>query len=230
MYALLAICTTLAPGPVDDASGIIPAMKEQLGDKLAELSRGCVSSSAVPRPVLLRLVRKTDRPLTPTSPCRTDALDTFQELYLSACPKFISANPPPYEDPSAYALYVADPPIDPPARHVSLFLSDVTALSSVPQTRSLLKLYTSIGAAKLGKLVDEDEERVLEDMMVLKLASRTYRHKGEDGGLMQGSRVVNNNLDFFVDNVRLSPSLLPSPRCLWPLLSARIDPSSLPPL
>lgn len=58
--------------------------------------------------------------------------------------------------------------------------------------------------------MDEDEERVLEDMMVLKLASRTYRHKGEDGGLMQGSRVVNNNLDFFVDNVCLSPSLLPS--------------------
>jgi translation initiation factor 3 subunit L len=171
MYALLAICTSLAPGPVDDASGIIPAMKEQLGDKLAEMARG------------------------------TDALDTYEELYLSACPKFISANPPPYEDPSSYALYTADPPADPPARHAALFLDDVRALAAVPKTRSLLKLYTSIGAEKLGTLIDEDAERVLEDMMVLKQASRTYKNTGESG-LMNGSRAVVNNLDFFVDNVR----------------------------
>lgn len=40
MYSLLAICTTLSPGPVDEGSGIMPLVREQLGDKLTEMSRG----------------------------------------------------------------------------------------------------------------------------------------------------------------------------------------------
>lgn len=122
----------------------------------------------------------------------------FQDLYLSSCPKFISANPPPYEDADSYAAYVADPPIDPPQRHLGLFLEDVNAQLSVPSTRSLLKLYTSIDAAKLGTFLDVEEEEVLQQMMVLKQNSRTF--KWAEGGLLEGNRTVTNNLDFFIDN------------------------------
>lgn len=168
MYNLLAICTTLSPGPVDDGSGIMPLVREQLGDKLTEMARG------------------------------SEGLPIFQELYLSSCPKFIAANPPPFEDEQLYSLYTANPPQDPPTRHLGLFLADVKAQLSVPTTRSLLKLYTSIDAAKLGSFLDEDEEAVLQQMMVLKQHSRTT--KWTEGGLLEGKRTVTNNLDFFIDN------------------------------
>ncbi|KAL7409419.1 eukaryotic translation initiation factor 3 subunit 6 [Mrakia frigida] len=168
MYALLAICTTLSPGPVDEGSGIMPLVREQLGDKLTEMSRGA------------------------------EGLPIFSDLYLSSCPKFISANPPPYEDANAYEAYIADPPIDPPQRHLALFLEDVKAQLAVPSTRSLLKLYTSIDAAKLGTFLDIEEEEVLQQMMVLKQNSRTF--KWSEGGLLEGTRTVTNNLDFFIDN------------------------------
>ena len=128
-----------------------------------------------------------------------EGLPVFQDLYLSSCPKFISANPPPYEDADSYAAYVADPPIDPPQRHLGLFLEDVNAQLSVPSTRSLLKLYTSIDAAKLGTFLDVEEEEVLQQMMVLKQNSRTF--KWAEGGLLEGNRTVTNNRDFFIDNV-----------------------------
>jgi translation initiation factor 3 subunit L len=38
MYALLAICTTLSPGPSDE--GIMGIVKEHYGDQLAVLQRG----------------------------------------------------------------------------------------------------------------------------------------------------------------------------------------------
>jgi translation initiation factor 3 subunit L len=48
--------------------------------------------------------------------------------------------------------------------------------------------------------LDEDEEKVLQEMMVLKQNSRTV--KWSEGPLLEGKRVVNNNLDFVIDNVR----------------------------
>ncbi|CDZ97426.1 eukaryotic translation initiation factor 3 subunit 6 [Phaffia rhodozyma] len=168
MYALLAICTTLAPGPVEDATGILQTMKEQLGDKLTELSRG--------------------------------SIPTYSELYLNSCPKFISANPPPYDDAALYALYTSSPPVEAPNRHLSIFLADVESLVSVPTTRSLLKLYTSIDAGKLGGLTDEDDESVLVSLMVAKWAGRAIRWSEGDAGLLDGKRGVSHNLDFYVDN------------------------------
>lgn len=65
--------------------------------------------------------------------------------------------------------------------------------------RSFLKLYTSIDAAKLASFLDEDEDAVLEKMMNLKSASRTYGYK--EGSLLDGDRLNVGNLDFTINNV-----------------------------
>ncbi|KAL7421966.1 hypothetical protein Q5752_003738 [Cryptotrichosporon argae] len=182
MYALLAIATTLSPGPSDDS--IMTIVKEHYGDQLSILQRG-----------------------------GDEAVETFKDLFLQACPKYLSVNPPPYEDADALAAYLAAPPPDATQRHLDLFLSDVEAIRGVSNARNLLKLYTSIDAAKLaGFLVSESssagssggadaaatsEEDVLQQLMVLKAASRTYGNR--TGSLLDGDRLVTNNLDFTIE-------------------------------
>ncbi|WVR06875.1 eukaryotic translation initiation factor 3 subunit L [Kwoniella sp. DSM 27419] len=169
MYALLAICTTLSPGPSDES--IMSIVKEHYADQLAVLQRG-----------------------------GDEALETFKDLFLSATPKFLNVNPPPYEDSAALEEYLANPPIDATQRHLDLFLSDVVAVKGVSNIRNLLKLYTSIDAAKLaGFSEEEQEEEVLQQLMVLKAASRTYAKGQGETALLDGERIVTNNLDFTID-------------------------------
>ncbi|WRT66544.1 eukaryotic translation initiation factor 3 subunit L [Kwoniella shivajii] len=169
MYALLAICTTLSPGPSDES--IMSIVKEHYADQLAILQRG-----------------------------GDEALETFKDLYLSASPKYLNVNPPPYEDPSALESYLANPPIDATQRFLELFLSDVVAVRGVSNVRNLLKLYTSIDAAKLVAFSEgEQEEEVLQQLMVLKAASRTYAKGQGEATLLDGERIVTNNLDFTID-------------------------------
>lgn len=184
MYALLAICTTLSPGPSDDS--IMTIVKEHYGDQLTTLQRG-----------------------------GDEALEVFKELFLQACPKYLSVNPPPYEDTEALQTWMSNPPPDAVQRHLELFLSDVLAIRGVSNVRNLLKLYTSIDAAKLAAFLDtsasgaDAEEDVLQQLMVLKAASRTYGKSQNDGSLLDGDRIVTNNLDFRIDGV--SHNIWPPP-------------------
>ena len=135
-----------------------------------------------------------------------EAIETFKELYLGACPKYLSVNPPPYEDPVALEQYITSPPQEAIQRHLDLFLSDVRAVQGVVGARNLLKLYTSIDAGKLAAFLDEEgkrdrEEEILEQLMVLKAASRTYAKGPGEGSLLDGERIVTNNLDFTIDGV-----------------------------
>lgn len=128
----------------------------------------------------------------------------YQELFVGACPKYLSPISPPYEDHQALAAWAANPPSDASERQVDLFLADVKAQSAVPTMRSFLKLYTSIDAAKLAKFLEDDdgEEEVLQQLMVLKNSSRTYTRAS--GSLLEGERIVTNNLDFTIDGVCFS--------------------------
>ncbi|OCF60998.1 eukaryotic translation initiation factor 3 subunit L [Kwoniella mangroviensis CBS 10435] len=170
MYALLAICTTLSPGPSDES--IMSIVKEHYADQLSVLQRG-----------------------------GDEALETFKDLFLSASPKYLNVNPPPYEDPSALESYLANPPIDATQRHLDLFLSDVVAVRGVSNIRNLLKLYTSIDASKLVTFSEgeTEEEEILQQLMVLKAASRTYAKGQQQDTLLDGERIVTNNLDFTID-------------------------------
>jgi translation initiation factor 3 subunit L len=145
-----------------------------------------------------------------------DALSAFEELFLYACPKFVSANGPPYEDAGAIDRFVAasaDPDAGHPhsqtdctRRHLDLFLSDVAAHQPVPTLRSFLKLYTSLGTRKLSNFLDADEEELVQEMMVLKQASRSVSRVagGEGVGLLEGQTITTSDLNFNIDEVTIS--------------------------
>ncbi|KAF5354336.1 hypothetical protein D9756_007320 [Leucocoprinus leucothites] len=137
-----------------------------------------------------------------------EALSAFEELFIYACPKFITANPPPYDDPSTISIVVnsassADAPsgLDATQRHLALFLADVAAQLPVPTLRSFLKLYTSLDAKKLANFLDVDEEEMVQEMMAMKQASKSLsRVPGmENTGLLDGRWTTTSDLNFVID-------------------------------
>jgi translation initiation factor 3 subunit L len=153
-----------------------------------------------------------DKPLS-----REESLAAFEELFIRACPKFINANPPPYDDPAALALLISPPSpsdspgqsvptmADPMHRHLNLFLADVAAQSPVPTLRSFLKLYTSLGAKKLANFLDADEEEMVQEMMMMKQVSRSISRipGSEKGSLLDGQTISTSDLNFVIDKVGL---------------------------
>ncbi|KAI0946478.1 hypothetical protein AcW1_009928 [Taiwanofungus camphoratus] len=185
MYALFAICNALSPSRLDD--NISNIVKERYGEQFTKMSRGCVND--------------VDLWVTPqlTGSAREEGIPAFEELFLYACPKFISANPPPYEDPELLTAYIEDPPMEPVQRHLGLFLSEVRAQAPVPTLRSFLKLYTSLDASKLANFLDADEEEMVQQMMVMKQASRSVSRVENEKGLLDGQTISTSDLDFVID-------------------------------
>ncbi|KAL5532341.1 hypothetical protein ACEPAF_5911 [Sanghuangporus sanghuang] len=188
MYALFAICHALSPSRLDD--NILSTAKERFGEQMAKMAN--IGTNAGSEKGMVN----------------EDALRAFEELYIYACPKFITANPPPYDDPAALSSYLAETPVEPAQRHLALFLSDVRAQASAPTLRSFLKLYTSLDARKLASFLDADEEEMVQQMMVLKQCSRRISRvasnasgiSSEGGrGLLDGEAISTSDLDFVID-------------------------------
>ncbi|KAF7792787.1 hypothetical protein EIP86_003886 [Pleurotus ostreatoroseus] len=148
---------------------ISSTVKERYGEQFAKMSRG------------------------------EEGIPAFEELFLYACPKFISANPPPYEDPDLLQVFIDDPPMEPAQRHLALFLADVRAQAPVPTLRSFLKLYTSLDAKKLSNFLDADEEEMVQQLMVMKQASRSISRVENEKGLLGGQMISTSDLDFVID-------------------------------
>lgn len=189
MYALSALCAALAPGAgVRPDEHVQASVRERFGEQVARMARG-----------------------------GEESLPAFEELFVYACPKFISATAPPYEIPEALEAYSTDPPVEPVQRHVALFLADVRAQLSTSTLRSFLKLYTSLDAARLAGFLDADEEETVQQMMVLKQCSRrigrlaSTSEKGH--GLLEGEVITTSDLDFVIDDVRDSTLDSPSNVC-----------------
>lgn len=143
------------------------------------------------------------QPPSPLSAHREEGIPAFEELFLYACPKFISANPPPYDDAELLAAHLEDPPVEPAQRHLGLFLAEVRAQAPVPTLRSFLKLYTSLDAKKLAGFLDADEEEMVQQLMVMKQASRSVSRVGDEkGGLLDGQMISTSDLDFVIREVR----------------------------
>jgi len=148
---------------------ILNIVKDRYGDQFAKLSRG------------------------------DEGLPAFEELFLYACPKFIAANPPPYNDQEQLAAYAEDPSPEPAQRHLALFLADVRAQAAVPTLRSFLKLYTSLDAAKLAGFLDADEEEMVQQMMAVKAASRSVSRVGSERNLLDGQMISTSDMDFIIN-------------------------------
>lgn len=113
----------------------------------------------------------------------------------------MSANPPPYDDPEALAQYVEGPIVEPAQRHLQNFLVDVRTQAPVPTLRSFLKLYASLDTSKLASFLDVDEEEMVQQMMVMKQASRSISRIGSEKGHLEGQTISSSDLDFVIDEV-----------------------------
>jgi len=145
----------------------------------------------------------------------SDAVAAFEELFIYACPKFVTANGPSYEDGDAIDRLIAasgdsdsvqaNVQGDCTRRHLDLFLADVAAQQPVPTLRSFLKLYTSLGTKKLSNFLDADEEDLVQEMMVLKQSSRSTSRvaSAEGAGLLEGQTITTSDLNFVIDEAGL---------------------------
>jgi translation initiation factor 3 subunit L len=89
---------------------------------------------------------------------RDKDLPAFEELFLYVCPKFISANPLPYEDPEQATSYAKYPRWSPRSA-TSMFVANMRVQAAVLTLRSFLNLCMSLNAAKLASFLDADEGR-----------------------------------------------------------------------
>lgn len=196
MYALFAICNSLSPSKLDEQ--ILTNAKERYADQIAKMSlpfTAPAASNAAP------VTPATSAPLEGQTSPESEALAAYSELYLFACPKFITANAPPYHDAEALSLYVEDMPEEPASRHLALFLGDVRVRAEVPTLRSYLKLYTSLDASKLAGFLEREEEELVQLMMVMKSASRGISRVNNEGTLLDGQVITTSDLDFVINEV-----------------------------
>jgi len=133
------------------------ALREKYGDQLSKLQRG-----------------------------GPESLPLFEELFRSACPKFISATPPDFDNPAIN--------VDPLDHHTKIFMEEVKANMFSPTVKSYLKLYTTMDLKKLAGFLEVEPEKLRSWLLVNKQRSRQIRWS--EGGLLEGDMVNTNELDY----------------------------------
>lgn len=115
-----------------------------------------------------------------------DSLPLYEELFRSACPKFISPTPPDFETPELN--------VDPVDHHLAIFMDEVKNNMWSPTVKSYLKLYTTMDLKKLAGFLDVNPEQLRGWLLVNKQRSRQVRWS--EGGLLDGEVVNTNDLDY----------------------------------
>ncbi|MCJ1373731.1 hypothetical protein MMC20_004960 [Loxospora ochrophaea] len=151
------IAICVAFNPTKLDDTIHTALREKYGDQLTRLQRG-----------------------------GPDALPLFEELFRSACPKFISPTPPDFDNP--------DINVDPVEHHLSIFMDEVRNNMWSPTVKSYLKLYTTMDLKKLAGFLEVEPEKLRGWLLVNKQRSRQVRWS--EGGLLDGDVVNTNDLDY----------------------------------
>ncbi|KAL8683601.1 MAG: hypothetical protein Q9224_006670, partial [Gallowayella concinna] len=81
-----------------------------------------------------------------------EALPIFEELFRSACPKFISPTPPDFSSPALN--------VDPLDHHTAIFMDEVRNTLYNPTVKSYLKLYTTMDLNKLASFLEVGKEEL----------------------------------------------------------------------
>ncbi|KAI9753198.1 MAG: hypothetical protein M1815_006316 [Lichina confinis] len=115
-----------------------------------------------------------------------ESLPIFEELFRSACPKFINPTPPDFDN--------AEVNVDPVDHHVAIFMDEVRNNMWSPTVRSYLKLYTTMDFKKLAGFLDVEPETLRAWLLVNKQRSRQVRWS--EGGLLDGDVVNSTDLDY----------------------------------
>ncbi|KAL8946526.1 MAG: hypothetical protein Q9222_007095 [Ikaeria aurantiellina] len=117
-----------------------------------------------------------------------EALPLFEELFRSACPKFISPTPPDFSNPGLN--------VDPVDHHTAIFMDEVKNTLYNPTVKSYLKLYTTMDLNKLASFLEVSREELRGWLLVNKQRSRQVRWS--EGGLLDGEVVMGGELDYAV--------------------------------
>jgi len=178
MHALLAICTSLCPTRLDES------IHSVLREKFSEYTN--------------RIQRCTDE---------GDALEAYQELFLHACPKFISPNPAEIKDGMVDGTFEPQDDdtniLDRMAYQTKIFMSSIRHQIHVPLLRSFLKLYTTLDLQKLARFLEIDPEELRMQLLVFKIKSRQRKWVSSvSTSLLDGERTVasTNDLDIALKN------------------------------
>jgi translation initiation factor 3 subunit L len=127
-----------------------------------------------------------------------DSLPLFEELFRSACPKFISPTPPDFDNPEVN--------IDPVEHHLRIFMDEVKNNMMSPTVKSYLKLYTTMDLKKLAGFLEVEPEKLRCWLLVNKQRSRQIRWA--EGGLLDGDIIQASDLDYAMEGV--SRSMIPA--------------------
>jgi translation initiation factor 3 subunit L len=98
-------------------------------------------------------------------------------------------------------MLIEEPPVEPVQRHLAAFISEIRAMMLASTLRSFLRLYTSLDTKKLANFLDADEEEMVQQMMVLKRASRSLGRLGNEKGLLEGQTISTSDLSFAINEV-----------------------------
>ena len=146
------------------------ALREKYGDQLLKLQRG-----------------------------GEESLPVYEELFRSACPKFISPTPPDFDTPELN--------VDPIEHHLKIFMDEVKTNMWSPTVKSYLRLYTTMDLKKLAGFLEVEPEELRSFLLVNKQRSRQTRWS--ENGLLDGEVVNANDLDYAMQGVRLSMCFMP---------------------
>uniref|UniRef100_A0A383V606 Eukaryotic translation initiation factor 3 subunit L n=1 Tax=Tetradesmus obliquus TaxID=3088 RepID=A0A383V606_TETOB len=181
MYALLALVVGLCPAVQSTLDEhVLVALKDKFGEKL---------QSTLDEHVLVALKDKFGEKLQRMF--RGDE-GLFDEAFMYGCPKFITAAPPAYDNPSAAG------PQEAYLRQRSLFLRQVGGVSRLPLLKQYLLLYSSISLPKLAGLLETDEATLRTALACLKKSNYCLQW---DGGrdMTSGSFTSTADIDFYID-------------------------------
>ena len=155
--------------PTKIDEGISTAMKERYGEQYSKMVRG-----------------------------GEEALPAFVEMYNHGSPRFISPNAPPYELESDAALSEHAALPDMSSHQQSIFVEAIKPRLVVPNLRSFLRLYTTLGTDKLAKFLGVDEQRCLELLTIAQASTRSTTWV--EGSLLGGADVNVSDVNFVVED------------------------------
>lgn len=121
-----------------------------------------------------------------------ESLPVFEEVFRSACPKFISPTPPDFDNPELN--------VDPLEHHLAIFMDEVKTNMWSPTVKSYLRLYTTMDLKKLAGFLEVEPDKLRGWILVNKQRSRQTRWT--ENGLLDGDITTSNELDYAMQGVR----------------------------
>ena len=125
-----------------------------------------------------------------------ESLPLFEELFRSACPKFITPVPPDFDNPGVN--------VDPVDHHLTIFMDEVKTNMFSPTLKSYLKLYSTMDLNKLAGFLEVEPEKLRGWLLVNKQRSRQTRWT--EKGLLEGETVGTGDLDYAIRGDLISVS------------------------